>query len=728
VSPESLNLHPEALEDLRRSGLSDATIAEAGLYTPAPGDLPRLLSARLLDKVRHVLVFPYDEIGHGGLWRRAKDFVRCKLFPAVSDGQGHTIRYYQRGGTPPRLYIPVRGRAALADPGVPLLIAEGEKKALKANQEGLACVAVGGLWNWQTAGRPIPDLDRIDWYEREVVIVPDSDVWTRPDLLQPVFALGKELEGRGAKVTVLKLPAGQGGAKVGLDDYLCVHPRAEFDALPRLSLKHPAFSRTSVWWRGWVKRKEEPQEPGGEATALDLLERAASVRVLHPAQDVADGVLWYGLQVDGALVLVTSSRQAHRADRLPEGLALRHIEPGPSTVSREVAVRWLTTGESGSVARTLDALADFFTRYVVLRDRRTALWIAAWALATWCYRAFRVFPYLSIRSAEKRCGKSRLLSLLQRVCFNASPVTAHPTEAQLYRSAARTGGVQLFDEVETLKGDKDRFDALITVLNVGFERGGVVSRLEKRGERFVEEPYEVYAPRVLAGITGLKDTLEDRSLPLVMLRKLRNEPVARLNRTTDAEAQTLRDQCALACLTHIQTILAAYDGAPAVLEREGIDDRAVDLWSPLLAMALVADAEEDRGRARELLEVARQVGTVREAEAEAGTTARLLEVLEAIRQDQGETIAPGDLLAALRARPGWDWLKSPRRLANLLNPLGLYRQQVWDGKRRRWAYVLEAEQLGDLLARYGATAEPPEGTAERALANAFTVPESGANR
>ncbi len=45
MSSSSLNLHPEALDDLRRSGLSDATIAEAGLYTPAPGDLPRLLSA-----------------------------------------------------------------------------------------------------------------------------------------------------------------------------------------------------------------------------------------------------------------------------------------------------------------------------------------------------------------------------------------------------------------------------------------------------------------------------------------------------------------------------------------------------------------------------------------------------------------------------------------------------------------------------------------------------------
>src|SRR5439155_18284197 len=92
-----------------------------------------------------------------------------------------------------------------------------------------------------------------------------------------------------------------------------------------------------------------------EASALDLLERAGSVRVLHPAQDVLDSVLWYGLPVDGALVAITSTRHAHRGDQLPEEIALRHGDPGPSTVSRELAVRWLTIGESGSIARTLDA-------------------------------------------------------------------------------------------------------------------------------------------------------------------------------------------------------------------------------------------------------------------------------------------------------------------------------------------------------------------------------------
>ena len=212
------------------------------------------------------------------------------------------------------------------------------------------------------------------------------------------------------------------------------------------------------------------------------------------------------------------------------------------------------------------------------------------------------------------------------------------------------------------------------MLNVGFERGGVVTRLEKRGERFVEEPYEVYAPRVLAGIAGLKDTLEDRAPSLVMLRLRKVETVARLGRGTDTEAQGLRDQSALACLARIGDIITANDLAAPALEREGIDDRAVDLWSPLLAIAFVADSEDTGNRSQDILDAARDLAAVRDADAEAGTAARLLEALRVISEREGEALTPTDLLEALRARPGWDWVKSPRRLAGLLNPLGIVRR------------------------------------------------------
>jgi len=80
--------------------------------------------------------------------------------------------------------------------------------------------------------------------------------------------------------------------KAGLDDYLCAHSLDAFNALPRLALKHVAFTRTAARWRGWVKRKEDADDARSEASALDLLERAESVRVLHPAEDVVESVLW----------------------------------------------------------------------------------------------------------------------------------------------------------------------------------------------------------------------------------------------------------------------------------------------------------------------------------------------------------------------------------------------------------------------------------------------------
>jgi hypothetical protein len=721
----TLPLHEEAREDLRKSGLSDATIEAAGLYTPPPGDLPRLLSARLVDKVRHVLVFPYDCASHAIPMQRADEFFRCKLFPPVSDGQGHTIRYYQRAGTPPRLYVPAPAGATLADPAVPLLITEGEKKALKANQEGLACVAVGGLWNWQAGGRPIADLDRIDWVERETVIVPDSDVWTRPDLVQPVYAFGKDLEARGATVAVVKLSSGAAGEKVGLDDYLCANAGEAFAALPRLALKHAALGRASAWWREWVKRKDAGP-PKSESTVMELLERGETTRFVHPALDVVDGVLSYGVPVGDRLTIVTSRRQGFTPETLPTGLALRHVDPGPSSIRHETAAAWLAGSTEGSVARAVDGLADFLGRHVALRDQGTAGWLGAWALGTWCYRAFRVYPYLSVRSAERRCGKSRLMRLLCRVAFNASPPTTHPTEAQLYREASRRSGLQAFDEMEALRGggDKDRLATLISVLNVGFEQGGAVSRQEKRGERFVEVLYEVYAPRVLAGIAGLRETLEDRSLTLVMFRRRKDEPVARLGRETDAQAEALRDTCALACLTRIGDILTAYELAPKVLDSRDVDDRAVDLWAPLLALSMVADAEVGGDRAERILQAARTLSDARDADDEAGSAARLITALQKVAAEVGTVAPPTRLLEALQVN-GYAWVKSARRLAGLLAPLGLVARPGRENGRPVRLYTLDPDALADLARRYNPAVEP---AGERESPSLFKPAESVENR
>src|SRR5262249_26877513 len=150
-----------------------------------------------------------------------------------------------------------------------------------------------------------------------------------------------------------------------------------------------------------------------------------------------------------------------------------------------------------------------------------------------------------------------------------------------------------------------------------------------------------------------------------MTRRRRDEIIARLTRSIEVEAGSLREICALACLMRIEEIIEAYGHAPVLLERQEIDDRAVDLWAPLVALAAVADGEDGGGGTREILGVIREMSAVRDAEDESGQTAQLIATLEKIRRERGSPagLTPAELLHILNQQPEFKWLKSTKALA-----------------------------------------------------------------
>ncbi len=115
--------------DLHASGLSDETIARAGIYS-APGRQVRDL---LGYDAGAGMVFPYPSLNGAG------DYVRVKLDKPGPDGK----RYRAPKGQPNHLYVSrLIDPKVLNDCSVPIWITEGEKKALKACQEGLHCVGL----------------------------------------------------------------------------------------------------------------------------------------------------------------------------------------------------------------------------------------------------------------------------------------------------------------------------------------------------------------------------------------------------------------------------------------------------------------------------------------------------------------------------------------------------------------------------------------------------------
>ncbi len=242
-------LHPDHLADLQRSGLTETSITALGIHSAAPGAIPRLVGWDPAE-VRSALVFPYPG---------ADDFCRVKVFPPFRDKAGHEVKYLQRAGSGVQLYVTPLAEAGLPDPTVRLEVTEGEKKAAALWQAGLAAIGLGGLWNWVEGGQPLGALDRIAWAGRPVCLAPDSDVWARLDLLQAVYALGRELEGRGAAVEVRQLPP-LGGAKTGADDFLVARGAAAYQALRKFPLTDRAFARAKRWHVGWERKRARPSE------------------------------------------------------------------------------------------------------------------------------------------------------------------------------------------------------------------------------------------------------------------------------------------------------------------------------------------------------------------------------------------------------------------------------------------------------------------------------------
>lgn len=207
----STHFCPAHLADLRKSGLSDETIIQHGIKTVRPADISKRVGFDIPGLVSAYII-PFPPFNDG--------YSRLKAF--YGEGQGQYAdgrkkpRYIQRKGTPNRIYIPLSVFPILNNTSAPLYITEGEKKALKATQEGLPTIAITGLWNWKQSGTDelIDDFNLIAWAGRTVHVVPDSD-WLESgkdgkprNLKQAVLRLCWKLQERGAKPNIVMLPGG----------------------------------------------------------------------------------------------------------------------------------------------------------------------------------------------------------------------------------------------------------------------------------------------------------------------------------------------------------------------------------------------------------------------------------------------------------------------------------------------------------------------------------------
>lgn len=195
-------LLPHHRQNLELSGLTAETIASAGIYSASAEESKRLG----FGDAGSGMVIPYPSLNG------QPDFDRLRPDNPWVDKKGRPAKYLTVKGAGNRLYIPsTMAQEILSDPNQFLLLTEGEKKALKANQEGFPCIALSGVWcfvqrNPKTGkSEPIPDLDLVVWKTRTVYIFYDSDAMEKDEVRWAEWRLAQELQSRGAVVKVVRL-------------------------------------------------------------------------------------------------------------------------------------------------------------------------------------------------------------------------------------------------------------------------------------------------------------------------------------------------------------------------------------------------------------------------------------------------------------------------------------------------------------------------------------------
>jgi Protein of unknown function (DUF3631) len=162
--------------------------------------------------------------------------------------------------------------------------------------------------------------------------------------------------------------------------------------------------------------------------------------------------------------------------------------------------------------------------------------------------------------------------------------TANISDAALFRVIDDRRPTLLIDEVDAIFGKKSQRDELRGIINAGYRRGATTHRMGGANNTTLQT-FSVYCPKAFAGIGDcLPDTILDRAIPIRLERQTRDSQAERFrHRDVAPEGQGLRDQLADWLERQHDYLAASRPELP-----DELDDRAQDVWEPLLAVADLA--------------------------------------------------------------------------------------------------------------------------------------------
>ena len=333
----------------------------------------------------------------------------------------------------------------------------------------------------------------------------------------------------------------------------------------------------------------------------------------------------------------------------------------------------------------ISKIVDYYMDYY---DEQVATdFYALYLMGTYVYEIFSFYPYI-IFWGEKRTGKSKNLRLARCLAFNPL-MSAHISPASLFRLTEIYQPTLLIDESDPITRKESEARNLLLS---GYCKETPVWRTTeklKAVKTFQPEQYDLYSPKILAGIKKFDDVVEDRGIRIVMVRskgeKAKREPDHRDPLFTTFLRPALY-MWAILCAPQIKEEYDKFD------EELDLNPREYEIFKGILVLAKLCGVYDE---IKEYLEMkSRQKKAEEEMERK---DLLILRILTLLTEEEEETEVSVKEIAEKYAEH-FDEEISPQKVG-----LELKKMKITDRKMRRgrWIYTLRRSQVDKLLENYG---------------------------
>jgi hypothetical protein len=337
-------------------------------------------------------------------------------------------------------------------------------------------------------------------------------------------------------------------------------------------------------------------------------------------------------------------------------------------------------------------IKEIINYYVDYRDEQegASTFYALYLMTTYLYRLFPHLGYI-LFVGQKRSGKTKNLTLAQCIAWN--PISSgNLSPPSLFRVIDSLQPTLVLDETDLIaKYKADLYQLLLS----GATKEFPVLRTEEKGKArkvLVPKTFDVFSPKIMAGISGFDEVLEDRCLKIIMVRSRGEKAYREVDKNNPFFKSLLRPLLLAWSISFHQLVASIYRNLE--VKSEVLNPREIQYFKPVLSVAYLCGEEVYRQALNYLEFKSRERLSEEEIESLDIMVLKLL-VYQWNERQKDYTISARDLSDMLNSV--YDLETTPRKVAGVLKKLKLSEKYPSMGRIR---FIIRKAKLEELVRDY----------------------------